>query len=136
MGPSVVALVGYIAWMIVLLSMIGLLRVGLTFTGKRAPNSFAPDGADISPFSNRVCRAHANCYESFPIFGGLLLLALATDASNITDSLALYVLGARILQSLAHLASTSNMLVMIRFTFFLVQVLIGAWWVLQFIQAG
>ena len=57
MSPTVTALLGYISLMLALLVTLGLLRAGLAFAGKRAPNSFAPDGADVSPFSNRLCRA-------------------------------------------------------------------------------
>jgi uncharacterized MAPEG superfamily protein len=134
MNPTVTALIGYITVMLALLGTLGMLRVGLTLTGKRAPNSFAPDGADVSPFANRLCRTHANSYEGFPIFGGLMLLAIAIDATAITDSLAMYMIGARILQALTHLASTSNLAVQIRFAFFLVQVVIAIWWVIQFFQ--
>ena len=134
MSPTITALLGYVSLMIILLASLGMLRAGLAMAGKRAPNSFAPDGADVSPFSNRLCRAHANAYEGFPIFGGLLLLAIALDATAITDSLAMYLLGARVLQALIHLASTSNIAVQVRFAFFLVQVGISIWWVLDFIQ--
>ena len=134
MSPTVTALLGYITLMLALLVTLGLLRAGLALAGKRAPNSFAPDGADVSPFSNRLCRAHANAYEGFPIFGGLMLLAIALDLTATTDSLAMYLLGARVMQALIHLASTSNIAVQARFAFFLVQVGISAWWVLQFMQ--
>ena len=134
MNPTVTALIGYIAVMLALLGTLGMLRVGLTLTGKRAPNSFAPDGADVSPFANRLCRAHANSYEGFPIFGGLMLLAIALDVTAITDSLAMYMIGARILQAVTHLVSTSNLAVQVRFAFFLVQVGIAIWWLIQFCQ--
>ena len=134
MNPTVTAFVGYIIVMLALLGTLGMLRVGLTLTGKRAPNSFAPDGTDVSPFANRLCRAHANSYEGFPIFGGLMLLAIAMDVTAITDSLAMYMIGARILQAATHLVSTSNLAVQVRFAFFLVQVGIAIWWVMQFCQ--
>ena len=134
MNPTVTAFVGYIIVMLALLGTLGTLRVGLTLTGKRAPNSFAPDGTDVSPFANRLCRAHANSYEGFPIFGGLMLLAIAMDTTAITDSLAMYMIGARILQAATHLVSTSNLAVQVRFAFFLVQVGIAIWWVMQFCQ--
>jgi len=134
MSPTATALLGYISLMLALLVTLGLLRTGLAMAGKRAPNNFAPDGADVSPFSNRLCRTHANAYESFPVFGGLMLLAIALDATAITDSLAMYLLGARVLQAVVHLASTSNIAVQVRFAFFLVQIGISAWWLLQFMQ--
>jgi hypothetical protein len=135
MNASVIALVVYVSWMIVLLGILASLRVSLSLSGKRAPNSFCPDGSDVSSFSVRLCRAHANCYESFPIIGGLLLLAIATSSTAITDGLAYYLIGARILQSIVHLISTSNLAVQIRFAFFAVQLGIAVSWVLEFVKA-
>jgi uncharacterized MAPEG superfamily protein len=88
----------------------------------------------VSPFTNRLCRAHANCYESFPILGGLLLLAIATDNTAITDGLAYYLVAARVLQSATQLVSSSNMAVQLRFAFFVAQLGIALWWILEFIK--
>jgi len=134
MSPSTSALLGYIIWMMSLLILLGTLRVGLVLSGKKSPNAFAPDGKDVSPFVNRLCRAHANCYESFPIFGGLLLLAIATGNNGITDGLAYYFIGARVLQSVTQLISASNVAVNVRFAFFIVQIVIAVVWLLQFIK--
>ena len=134
MSPSTSALLGYIIWMMSLLILLGSLRVGLVLSGKKSPNAFAPDGKDVSPFVNRLCRAHANCYESFPIFGGLLLLAIATGNNGITDGLAYYFIGARVLQSVTQLISSSNIAVNVRFAFFIVQIVIAVVWLLQFIK--
>ena len=134
MTPSITAFLGYIIWILVLLSMLAFVRVGLTLTGKRAPNSFAPDGADVSPFVNRLCRAHANCYESFPFFGGLLLLAIATGTTSVTDGLAYYFIGARVLQSVTQLTSASNLAVQVRFAFFIAQFVIAIVWIFHFIK--
>lgn len=134
MSPTVVALLGYVILIMALLMTLGLSRVGLTTTGGRAPNSFGPTGEDVSPFSVRLCRTHANAYESFPFFGGLLLLALATDATAITDGYAYYFIGARALQAVVHLASTSNLAVQIHFVFFLAQIVIAILWILQFFK--
>jgi len=135
MNASVIALVVYVSWMIVLLGILASLRAGLSLSGKRAPNSFSPDGSDVSSFSARLCRAHANCYENFPIIGGLLLLAIATSSTGITDGLAYYLIGARILQSIIHLISTSNLAVQARFACFAVQLGIAVFWILQFVKA-
>lgn len=130
MNASAVALVGYIAWFTLLLTTIGTLRSGLVLGGKRAANSFTPAGDDVSPFSQRLCRAHANCYEAFPVVGGLLLLALATGQTAVTDPLALILLAARVAQSVVHLASTSPIAVLARFGFFGVQIGIAIWWLI------
>jgi uncharacterized MAPEG superfamily protein len=76
----------------------------------------------------RLARAHANCVESLPIFGGLLLVAIATDRPSITDPLAYLFLGSRVFQSLVHLASLSPTAVTIRFMAFTIQMAIGSYW--------
>lgn len=134
MSATAAALLGYIILVLALLGTLGLSRVGLTLTGVRAPNSFGPTGEDVSPFSVRLCRTHANAYESFPFFGGLLLFAIAMDATAVTDGLAYYFIGARVLQALIHLASTSNIAVQVRFAFFLAQIVIAILWIFQFLR--
>jgi uncharacterized MAPEG superfamily protein len=133
MGPSALALLGYTAWTILLVICIGLQRGMLTLSGQRAPNSFKTDGTDVSPFGQRLARAHANCYENLPIFGAIVLTAIATGHSSVTDPLAPWLLAARICQSSTHLLSTSSPAVMVRFTFFLVQMLIQIWWLIALI---
>ncbi|MBU2647608.1 MAPEG family protein [bacterium] len=133
MNTTALALAGYITWFLVLLGGIAVYRSVLTVTGKRAANAFAPHGSDVSDFSGRLCRAHANCYESFPFIGGLLLLALVTNTTDITASLALVVLACRVIQSSVHLISTSVMAVQTRFLFFLIQYGICFYWVIQFL---
>ena len=128
MNATALALTGYIAWFLALLVALGGARAGAVLTARRAPNSFKPDGSDMAPFAARLTRAHANCYESFPFFGGTLLLALATGSAAITDPLALIALACRIAQSTVHLASTSVMAVNLRFGLFLAQVGIVAYW--------
>jgi uncharacterized MAPEG superfamily protein len=108
MNATALALTGFIGWFILLLLSLGGVRILATLKGK-APNSFRPDGTDVSDFAVRLVRAHANCYESFPFVGGLMLLAMATQTTEITNPLALIVLTARIGQSSIHLVSTSNL---------------------------
>lgn len=121
----------YAGWTLLLLSMIVSMRVYLSTTRQRAPNRFAPSGDDVSPFSGRLCRAHANCYENLPLVAALIVAAWGTDNLDVTDSTALVLVVARIGQSLVHLRSTSNRAVMLRFGLFAVQIAIAASWVLQ-----
>lgn len=121
MSTSAVALVGFAAWTLLLVLCIGLFRLGLVATGRRAPNQFDPGGADISDFSRRLCRAHANCFENLPIFGALIAVALATGRQSLTDDLALIVLYLRMGQSLVHMASGGNPAVNLRFLLYLGQ---------------
>ena len=76
----------------------------------------------------RLARAHANCVEGLPIFGGLLLIAFVAGKSSVTDSLAYLFLAARILQSFIHLSSLSPLAVTLRFSAFSVQMGIGMYW--------
>lgn len=131
MSASLTALLGYSAWTLALVGAIAVLRSSLILTSARAANTFSPAGDDVSPFSGRLCRAHANCYEFFPVFGGLIAVAALSQSSHITDPLALWVLLARIGQSVVHLASTSAAAVTVRFVFFAVQFAIAVYWAVR-----
>ncbi len=126
------ALLGYIGLFLVLLLILAGLRTLLTLNGTKKANDFAPTGEDAGAFSRRLVRAHANMYEFFPVFGGVLLYALATGQTEATNGLAMIFLGARVLQTLVHLLSTSIIAVQARFFFFLVQFFIAAYWLLNF----
>lgn len=128
MSHTAYALAAFISWAILLLVLMEVNRTYLVVTGKVAANGFSPDNAKLSPFMQRLARAHANCIEGLPIFGGLLALAMMTSRTSVTDPLAFWFLGARITQSIIHLISTSPAAVTLRFTAFAVQMLIGLYW--------
>lgn len=136
MPPSALALLAYAAWVWLLALAVVTFRTGYVLTKKRAANSFAPFGSDVSAFSGRLCRAHANCYENLPIFAAIILVALVTDNAGVTDSLARWVVVARVAQSTVHLISTSPMAVTLRATIFSVQLGIEAYWVIQLALLG
>ena len=79
--------------------------------------------------------AHMNGIEGLPLFGGLMLVAVVSGHAEITDPLAFVFLGARLVQSVVHLMSTSNRAVQLRFVAFLAQVLIGLWWAVRLLLA-
>lgn len=128
MNPTLFALTGFVTWALFLLILMEVIRAKLVLTGAVPANGFTPDNSNLSPFMQRLARAHANCVEGLPIFGGLMLIAIIADRSTVTDSLALVFLGARILQSLIHLTSISATAVWFRFTAFAVQMAIAAYW--------
>ncbi len=125
---SATVLTALITWALSLLILMEVARSRLVITGAVAPNKFRPDNSNLSPFMQRLSRAFANCVEGLPIFGGLLVVALLTDRTSITDPLAPWLLAARIVQSCIHLASLSVMAVNLRFAAFAVQVVIAAYW--------
>ena len=128
-SPSAIALTGFISWVLLLLLLMEGIRSQLVLRGKVAANGFTPDNAGLSPFMHRLARAHGNCVEGLPIFGGLLVVAIVTDRAAVTDPLAYLLLGSRIVQSLIHLASSSPAAATARFTAFAVQLAIGIYWV-------
>jgi len=131
MSASALALIGYVGWTLLLVITIITIRTWMSLVGKRESYCFKPDGSDVSKASERMCRAHANCVENLPIFGAIILVAIATGNSGITDSLALWVLAARVAQSVTHLISISNLAITVRVTLFSVQLAIEVWWVAQ-----
>jgi uncharacterized MAPEG superfamily protein len=122
------ALTGFVSWALFLLVVMEIIRTYLVVTGKIAANGFTPDNSGLSPFMQRLARAHANCIEGLPIFGGLLAIAIMTSRTGITDPLASWLLSARIVQSIIHLVSTSPIAVSLRFSAFAVQMAIGVYW--------
>ncbi len=122
-------IVALVLWALLLLVCLAALRSALTvFHGKPA-NSFAPTGLDLSPFGQRLTRAHANAYEFIPFALAVMLFALVTGQSEITDGLAVWLLAFRVGQSVVHLVSTSVIAVLIRYIImFIPQVAIVLWW--------
>lgn len=93
-------------------------------------------GGNLGAFGLRMTRSHANALENLALAVGLMLLAIATGHTDITDKLAMIVLyAARVGQSLVHMASTAPAMVMIRATLFSVQMLIFAYWGWLLLQA-
>lgn len=135
MSPTLAALTGFVAWSLFLLVWMELVRSKLVLTKAVPANEFRPDNANLSPFMQRLARAHANCLEGLPIFGGLMLIALVSGKSGVTDPLAYTLLGARILQSMVHLSSLSVAAVTLRFCAFAVQMGIGVYWAFRLLAA-
>ena len=131
MTPTATVLLAYVAWQIFLLLCLAFVRTSLVMAGKRASNSFTASGDDMDGFGKRLTRAHANCYENIGAVAAVLLYAIATGQTALTDGLAYVFLGARIAQSVAHLISTNRLFVFLRFAFFVVQVLILIYWLLK-----
>ena len=129
MAATLQALLGFIAWTLCLLVLMEAIRSWLVLSDAVPANGFTPDNANLSPFMQRLARAHANCLEGLPLFGGLMLVAVVAGRATVTDPLAWVLLGARIVQSLIHLVSTSPAAVTARFTAFAVQVAIAVYWV-------
>ncbi|WP_395338029.1 MAPEG family protein [Ningiella sp. W23] len=128
MNATILALLGYIIWIMIMLLALASYRTVFNQLQKRTSLVFKADGSDVGALGQRLTRAHLNAVECFPFIGGIMLLALAINASAITNALAFIVLGARLAQSIIHISSISNAAVILRFVFFLVQFGICAYW--------
>ncbi len=134
MGPTFFALTQFCMWFLVLIVGQAISRGIISAKGGKQINAFSPDDSDLVGFVHRLTRARNNCYETLPIFIALAFIASATDRLAITDPLAMYVLYARLAQSAVHLISTSVPAVVIRSSFFLVQIGIYIYWGLQLMR--
>lgn len=130
-SPTSLALTGFIAWTLLLLVLMEILRARLVLTGRVASDRIVPDNTNLSPFMQRLARAHLNCIEGLAVFGGLLVVALLTGHAGVTDPLAPWLLAARLLQSGVHLVSTRVVAVNVRFGAFAVQMAIGVYWAVR-----
>jgi len=128
MGATLTALAGFAAWYVVLTILMGTFHMSRMVSAGKAANSFAVNGSDLPGFGERVTRARDNCYETLPIFGALALVAYATNQLAVTDPLAMWVLWARIGQSVTHMISTSVPAVLVRANLFFAQMLIYLYW--------
>ncbi len=128
------ALVGLAAWAIALTFLLVVVRM-MALRDGRAMNAFDPAGKDMVGFGYRATRAHGNTLENLAILASLLLYALVTEQTAVTEGLACWVLYARIGQSVVHMVSTSVPFVLIRATLFSAQMVIGLIWAWQFLQA-
>lgn len=128
MNPTLIALTGFVGWTLFLLILMESIRTTLVLSGRVPANGFDPGNSNLSPFMQRLARAHANCIEGLPVFGGLMVVAVVSGKVGITDPLAYLFLASRILQSVIHLGSVSATAVTLRFSAFAVQMAIGAYW--------
>jgi hypothetical protein len=132
MTATAIVLLSLVAWTLLHVMALGVFRSYLVMASGRAANSFGASGDDLDGFGKRLTRVHANCYEFLPIVAIVLLYAIATGQTVVTDGLAYIFLGARIAQSVTHIISTSTTFVLIRFAFFGVQLVITIIWLLKF----
>jgi len=135
MSASATALLGLILWSIILTFGLVIVRAAVLSRGGKELNTFAPDGRDMPAFGQRFTRAHLNSLEYLAIPVGLLAYAIATGQAAVTDGLAMWVVAGRVAQSVTHMLSTSNPMVLTRATFFTVQALVWIYWTLALLTA-
>ncbi|MDP2307921.1 MAG: MAPEG family protein [Pseudomonadota bacterium] len=125
MPVALACLLGFVAWTLLLVFLLISWRSMEALLGRRRLDEFpagVPHGTDAYW---RLNRAHANCVENLPLFGAVVLVAHALGAD--VGGLACVYLGARVAQSVTHVASGAPAAVFVRATFYTVQLgLLGA----------
>jgi len=119
-------LLGFAAWtLIVLLVTVGIYRWSRILSGRVRISVWRADERQGSEWYCRAMRAHANCVENLPVYGAVVLCAsIARINAPLLDMLALTLLGARVAQTITHVAfRQTDRIVSIRFGWFFAQLL-------------
>jgi uncharacterized MAPEG superfamily protein len=124
MTVPVWALLAFAAWTVVLLlATVGVYRWSRILTGRVPIRNFRADRVEGADWYKRAMRAHANCIENLPVFGGVVLALHVGDVRGpAVNDLCIGVVAARIVQSLVHVCFVqTNAVVSVRFGFFIAQ---------------
>ena len=124
---GMMALIGFAAWTLLLVVLAVGWRVLEVLRGKPANSWTRGAAAETPALVKRMEHAHLNCLENLPIFAVIVLAAQAIGKSSVVDAVAAWVLYARIAQSVTHLIGVSHWLVLIRATFYTVQLALFAY---------
>lgn len=125
MSIPVAALLGFALWtLLILFSTVGVYRWSRILTGRASVRQWTADPDAGEGWYPRAMRAHMNCIENLPVFGAIVFAVDSTGvASFALSTLALFVLGARIVQSTIHIALVqSETVATLRFVFFFAQI--------------
>ena len=125
---AIQSLIGFALWTLALVALVFMYR-GLRFL-KGTPINHWPRGnkpADDATFVKRLEDAHANCLENLPVFAVIVLAASAMDKTATVATLAPFVLYARVGQTLTHLSGVGPKQVLVRASFYSVQLGLCLW---------
>lgn len=122
---SLQALLGFTGWTLLLVLVIfGWRGIEIVLRGKKADFWTRGNKVDEPAFITRLQHAHLNCLENLPIFAVIVLAAAAMGKGAVTAPWAAYVLYARLAQSIVHLVGVNHWLVMLRATFWTIQLVL------------
>lgn len=120
---ALVALIGFAAWTLLLVFIAVNWRALEILRGVPADSWTRGAERERPSMVKRIEHAHFNCLENLPVFAVIVLAAYAMGKNTVVDTLACYVLIARLGQSLIHIAGVSHWMVMLRAVFYTAQVL-------------
>ncbi len=130
MPPSTpfLCLLGFAGWTVLLVLALGAWRVQQVLAGRARPNAFPSDVPHGPEPYRRLIRAHANCVENLPVLAAVLLTAAVLGFDPpVLGTLSVVYLSARVMQSIAHVASGRSLAVNFRFAFFVTQLVCLVW---------
>lgn len=126
MSIPVWVLLAFAGWtLLTLVTTVGLYRWGHILTGRASVSEWNPDLPQGSDWYRRSMRAHMNCVENLPVYGAIVLAIVASGAEGpLLNTLALVMMGARVLQTIVHIGTQpTELTASLRFTFYLLQVI-------------
>ncbi len=122
---SLHALIGFTAWTLLLVLIIFAWRgIEIVINGKKADSWTRGKDVTAPGLIRRIEHAHVNCLENLPLFATIVLAAAAMGKSAVTEPYAMYVLYARVAQTFIHMIGVSHWLVMLRATFWAIQLIL------------
>lgn len=120
---GLIAVLLYVVWTQLLTLAYAFPRVPMALFGDRKFSDWERAEINRDPaFMVRAKGAHLNCVENLPLFAAVVVIAALMGKSAVVDGPAVFILAARLGQSLSHLVSTAPAFVLLRATFFLAQV--------------
>jgi uncharacterized MAPEG superfamily protein len=122
----------------VLIATVGVYRWKNVLAGDVPIREFRHDAvAGHDDWYRRAMRSHGNRVENLPIYAAIVfLLFLRGVDTQVVDNLALLFIGARICQTITHVAfKETNRTVSIRFSFFAAQVVAMLWMMIAIVRA-
>ena len=126
MSIPVASALGFALWtLVILFSTVGVYRWSRIFTGRASISQWTANPDDGSAWYGRAMRAHMNCIETLPVFACIVFAVESAGVASATlDTLALTVLGTRVVQSTVHIAlPQSERIATLRFLAFFSQIL-------------
>ena len=114
----------FAVWTILVLSgSVGIYRWSRVLTGRADIKDWLADEVQGNEWYRRAMRAHLNCIENLPVFTATVVAVWISDIrSPVIDVLAIIISGARIAQTLVHIALVqSNTIASLRFALFFCQ---------------
>ncbi len=131
-AKPILALLAFAAWTLLLGLVVVTSRALLVVTGRKRSTDFPSGQQHGSDPYWRLNRAHANAVENLPIFAAIVLGGAALGVSSPRlATLATVVMIARIAQTSLHVSSGRALIINLRATAFITQLVCFAWMIVE-----